>query len=159
MYQQFFKHQHSRIWRLWTGNGFPKCLQVYKGRLETGLIVAIKRAKQGSSLGRNEFKSETELLSRVHKNVISLVDFYYEQGEQTLVHEFIQNGTLKDSLLARGSAYLHELANPTIVHRDIKLLNILLDDHLIAKVTDFGLSKTMGGSENKQILTDVKGTP
>ncbi|KAJ0038414.1 hypothetical protein Pint_21923 [Pistacia integerrima] len=87
-------------------NGFPKCSQVYKGRLETGLIVAIKRAKQGSLLGRNEFKSEIELLSvsRVyHKNVVSFVDFYYEQGELTLVYEFIQNGTLKDSLLDLGA--------------------------------------------------------
>ncbi|KAJ0040758.1 hypothetical protein Pint_27248 [Pistacia integerrima] len=153
--------------------------QVYKGRLETGLIVAIKRAKQGSLQGRNEFKSEIELLSRVHhKNVVSLVGFCYEQGEQMLVYEFIQNGTLKDSLSgklgirlswiwrlrialdsARGLAYLHELANPTIIHRDIKSNNILLDDSFNAKVADFGLSKTLGGSENNQILTDVKGTP
>ncbi|XP_031251475.1 probable leucine-rich repeat receptor-like protein kinase At5g49770 [Pistacia vera] len=153
--------------------------QVYKGRLETGLIVAIKRAMQGSLQGRNEFKSEVELLSRVHhKNVVSLVGFCYEQGEQMLVYEFIQNGTLKDSLSgklgiqlswigrlrialdsARGLAYLHELANPTIIHRDIKSNNILLDDSFNAKVADFGLSKTLGGSENNEILTDVKGTP
>lgn len=54
---------------------------------------------------------------------------------------------------------MHELANPTIIHRDIKSNNILLDDHLIAKVADFGLSKTLDGSEKNQIVTDVKGTP
>lgn len=49
--------------------------------------------------GLNEFKSEIELLSRLHhRNVLSLVGFCYEQGEQMLVYEFIQNGTLKDSL-------------------------------------------------------------
>ncbi|KAJ0040284.1 hypothetical protein Pint_27224 [Pistacia integerrima] len=152
--------------------------QVYKGKLETGLEVAIKRAKQGSLQGRHEFKSEIEMLSRAHhKNIVSLVGYCYEQSEQMLVYEFIQNGTLKDSLSgksgiklswtqrlriaidsARGLAYLHDHTNPSIIHRDIKSNNILLDYHLTAKVADFGISKTLDGIENSRVTTEVKGT-
>lgn len=58
---------------------------------------------------------------------------------------------------AKGLTYLHELANPPIIHRDIKSNNILVDDHLIAKVADFGLSKLLGDSKD-YVSTQVKGT-
>ncbi|GMP63471.1 hypothetical protein CsSME_00025149 [Camellia sinensis var. sinensis] len=152
--------------------------KVYRGTLPTGQLVAIKRATQGSMQGGLEFKSELELLSRVHhKNVVSLVGYCFEQGEQVLVYEYIANGTLKESLsgksgirldwmrrlrialgAASGLQYLHELANPPIMHRDIKSNNILLDEYLNAKVSDFGLSKSLLYSENYHITTQVKGT-
>ncbi|KAL3635199.1 hypothetical protein CASFOL_019746 [Castilleja foliolosa] len=151
---------------------------VHRGTLSNGQLVAIKRAQKGSSQGAVEFKNEIELLSRVHhKNVVSLVGFCFDQGEQMLVYEYMANGSLKDSLTgkigirldwtrrlrialgaARGVHYLHELANPPIIHRDIKSNNILLDEKLNAKVADFGLSKPMGESENGHISTQVKGT-
>ncbi|CAA0840062.1 Leucine-rich repeat protein kinase family protein [Striga hermonthica] len=152
--------------------------KVYRGILSNGKLVAIKRAQQGSMQGKLEFKTEIELLSRVHhKNLVSLVGFCFEQGEQMLVYEYIANGTLRDSLSgrtgirldwmrrlkialgsARGLQYLHDLADPPIIHRDIKSNNILLDDRLNAKVADFGLSKPMGDSGRDHITTQVKGT-
>ena len=73
--------------------------QVYKGILPDGQIIAIKRAQQGSMQGGHEFKTEIELLSRVHhKNLVGLVGFCFEQGEQMLVYEFIPSGTLRESL-------------------------------------------------------------
>ncbi|GAA0186551.1 transmembrane signal receptor [Lithospermum erythrorhizon] len=152
--------------------------KVYKGTLTSGEVVAIKRAQQGSMQGAAEFRTEIELLSRIHhKNVVSLVGFCYEQGEQMLVYEFIHNGTLGESLsgksgiklgwssrlkvaldAARGLLYLHELANPPIIHRDIKSNNILLDDQLNAKVADFGLSKLLGDTGKGYVTTQVKGT-
>ncbi|XVF26399.1 hypothetical protein REPUB_Repub14bG0013000 [Reevesia pubescens] len=152
--------------------------KVYRGTLPTGELVAIKRAEQGSTQGGLEFKTEIELLSRVHhKNVVSLLGFCFEQGEQMLIYEYVPNGSLSDSLsgksgirldwtrrlkiaigAARGLAYLHELANPPIIHRDIKSTNILLDERLNAKVADFGLSKLMGDSEKGHVTTQVKGT-
>ncbi|XP_057988930.1 leucine-rich repeat receptor protein kinase HPCA1 [Hevea brasiliensis] len=151
--------------------------RVYRGILTGGKLVAIKRAQRGSLQGNVEFKTEIELLSRVHhKNLVSLVGFCYELDEQMLVYEHISNGTLKDSISgksgiqlswarrlqialdsARGLTYLHELANPPIIHRDIKSTNILLDDQLTAKVADFGLSKPLDHTEG-HVSTQVKGT-
>lgn len=68
--------------------------------IANGQIAAIKRAQQGSMQGAAEFKNEIELLSRVHhKNLVSLVGFCYEQGEQMLVYEYISNGTLRENLM------------------------------------------------------------
>ena len=73
---------------------------MYKGTLANGQIAAIKRAQQGSMQGVAEFKNEIELLSRVHhKNLVSLVGFCYEQGEQMLVYEYIPYGTLRENLM------------------------------------------------------------
>lgn len=67
--------------------------------LSSGEVVAVKRSKQGSMQGGLEFKTEIELLSRVHhKNLVGLVGFCFEQGEQMLVYEYISNGTLRESL-------------------------------------------------------------
>ncbi|XP_031094482.1 probable leucine-rich repeat receptor-like protein kinase At5g49770 [Ipomoea triloba] len=152
--------------------------KVYRGLLSTGQVVAIKRAQQGSMQGGMEFKTEIELLSRVHhKNLVGLVGFCFEQGEQMLVYEFMSNGSLRESLSgrtgiyldwkrrlrialgsARGLAYLHDLANPPIIHRDVKSTNILLDENLTAKVSDFGLSKLVSDCTKGHVSTQVKGT-
>lgn len=152
--------------------------KVYRGMLPDGLVVAIKRAQQGSMQGGLEFKTEIELLSRVHhKNLVGLVGFCFEQGEQMLVYEYMPNGTLREGLSgrsgipldwkrrlrialgsARGLAYLHDLANPPIIHRDVKSSNILLDENLTAKVADFGLSKLVSDSAKGHVSTQVKGT-
>ena len=58
----------------------------------------------------------------------------------------------------RGLTYLHEFANPPIIHMDIKSINILLDQSLNAKVSDFGISKPMADNESSHVITQVKGT-
>ncbi|KAL8232211.1 hypothetical protein R6Q57_001989 [Mikania cordata] len=151
---------------------------VYKASLPNGQLIAIKRARHGSTQGGLEFKTELELLSRVHhKNVVGLIGFCFDEGEQMLVYEYILNGTLKDSLsgrsgikldwmrrlkialeAARGLQYLHDLADPPIIHRDIKTSNILLDQRLVAKVADFGLSKPLSDANKTHVTTQVKGT-
>lgn len=95
-----------------------------------------------------------------------------------LVYEFMENGTMREWLSgkmaypldwtkrlsiavgsARGLTYLHEMANPPIIHRDIKSANILLDGNHVAKVADFGLSKLAPeGADKKIATTQVKGT-
>ncbi|XP_015697764.1 leucine-rich repeat receptor protein kinase HPCA1-like [Oryza brachyantha] len=152
--------------------------KVYRGVLPNGQLIAVKRSEQGSLQGTLEFRTEIELLSRVHhKNLVSLVGYCVDQGEQMLVYEYVPNGTLKDSLTgksgvrldwrrrlrvvlgaAKGIAYLHELADPPIVHRDIKSSNILLDTNLHTKVSDFGLSKPLNQDARGQVTTQVKGT-
>lgn len=81
---------------------------MYKGVLPDGKMVAIKRAQQGSMQGGLEFKTEIELLSRVHhKNLVGLVGFCFEQGEQMLVYEFMPNGTLRESLSGQFTVQEH----------------------------------------------------
>ncbi|KAI3509128.1 hypothetical protein L1887_24154 [Cichorium endivia] len=151
---------------------------VYRGSLPNGQLVAIKRAKHESTQGALEFKTEIELLSRVHhKNLVSLVGFCFDQGEQMLVYEYIVNGTVRDSLsgrsgmrldwtrrlrialgAAKGLQYMHDLADPPIIHRDVKTNNILLDERLVAKVADFGISISLGDANSTHVTTQVKGT-
>ncbi|PIA46146.1 hypothetical protein AQUCO_01600425v1 [Aquilegia coerulea] len=158
--------------------------KVYKGILADGTIVAVKRALEGSLQGEKEFLTEIELLSRVHhRNLVALIGYCDEEGEQMLVYEFMPYGTLRDHLsvrskeapgfamrlrIALGSAkgilYLHTEANPPIFHRDIKASNILLDSKFTAKVADFGLSRLapvpdIEGTVPGHISTVVKGTP
>nr|GLL33557.1 probable LRR receptor-like serine/threonine-protein kinase At1g06840 [Ipomoea trifida] len=158
--------------------------KVYKGILADGTVVAIKRAQEGSLQGEKEFLTEIELLSRLHhRNLVSLIGYCGEEGDQMLVYEFMSNGTLRDHLsgkskepldfamrlrIALGSAkgilYLHTEADPPIFHRDIKASNILLDTKLTAKVADFGLSRLapvpdLEGVLPAHVSTVVKGTP
>eukprot|EP00250_Pteridium_aquilinum_P021776 c25220_g1_i2 orf=850-3552(+) len=153
--------------------------KVYKGFLSSGDRVAIKRASANSLQGASEFKTEIELLSRVHhRNLVGLIGFCFEEGEQMLVYEYMPNGTLRECLSgrtglrmdwnrrvdlvlgsARGITYLHTEANPPIIHRDIKSNNILLDEKLVAKVADFGLCKlATDGDDMASQNSLVKGT-
>ncbi|XP_047337533.1 probable LRR receptor-like serine/threonine-protein kinase At1g06840 [Impatiens glandulifera] len=158
--------------------------KVYRGNLSDGTVVAIKRAQEGSLQGQKEFFTEIELLSRLHhRNLVSLLGYCDEEGEQMLVYEFMPNGTLRDHLSgkskaplgfamrlrlalnsAKGILYLHTEANPPIFHRDIKSSNILLDSRFTAKVADFGLSRLapvpdVEGFLPEHVSTVVKGTP
>ncbi|MCO5551826.1 hypothetical protein L7F22_005329 [Adiantum nelumboides] len=153
--------------------------KVYKGTLPSGEQIAIKKAQARSLQGAAEFRNEIELLSRVHhKNLVCLVGFCFE--ERMLVYEFVRNGTLHEALLghsrvtldwqrrltialgsARGLTYLHTEANPPVIHRDVKSSNILLDQNLVAKVADFGLSRLAPDDEasgDGHVSTQVKGT-
>jgi len=158
--------------------------KVYRGVLADGIVVAIKRAQQGSLQGSKEFFTEIELLSRLHhRNLVSLLGYCDEDDEQMLVYEYMPNGNLRDHLSARakvpldfpmrlrialgssrGILYLHTEADPPIYHRDIKASNILLDSKFVAKVADFGLSRLAPlpeteGSAPGHVSTVVKGTP
>ncbi|TKY47280.1 LRR receptor serine/threonine-protein kinase [Spatholobus suberectus] len=158
--------------------------KVYRGILSDGTVVAIKRAQEGSLQGEREFLTEISLLSRLHhRNLVSLIGYCDEEGEQMLVYEFMSNGTLRDHLsvtakepltfamrlkialgAAKGLTYLHTEADPPIFHRDVKASNILLDPKFSAKVADFGLSRLapvpdMEGVVPGHVSTVVKGTP
>ena len=104
-------------------------IQVYQGSLPTGQLIAIKRAKKESMQGGLEFKTEIELLSRVHhKNLVSLMGFCFEKGEQILVYEYVSNGSLKDSLSGTSIHFSPTLLRIT-VFVDTSISHVI-DNHM-----------------------------
>jgi serine/threonine protein kinase len=136
--------------------------EVYKGVLGDGTVVAVKCAKLGNTKSTDQVLNEVRVLSQVnHRSLVRLLGCCVDLEQPLMVYEFIPNGTLADHLYgpmsrsplgwrqrlaiarqtAEGIAYLHFAASPPIYHRDIKSSNILLDDRLDGKVSDFGLSR------------------
>lgn len=91
--------------------------QVYRAALPDGTLLAVKRAQKESTQGAHEFKTEIEMLSRVHhRNLVSLIGFCFEQGEQMLVYEYIPNGNLKESLTGTRPSFRNYSLDSCRIH-------------------------------------------
>ncbi|CAA6664857.1 unnamed protein product [Spirodela intermedia] len=144
---------------------------VYKGRLNDGREIAVKKLSRGSRQGTREFMNEAILLSRVqHKNVVNLYGYCAApatagadgHGEKLLVYEYVANESLDKFLFHHrrrgpGLLYLHEDAHTTIIHRDIKASNVLLDDKWAPKIADFGMARLFP-EDQTHVNTRVAGT-
>ncbi|KAJ7963102.1 putative Protein kinase [Quillaja saponaria] len=155
--------------------GFGK---VYHGTLKDDFQVAVKLLSSSSRQGSKEFQNEVKSLLRAHhKNLLSLIGYCIEGHNMALVYEYMENGNLEQHLsfdcnnvltwirrlqvaidAARGLDYLHNGCRPSIIHRDIKTSNILLDKNFQAKISDFGLSKAFETESCTHVSTDPKGT-
>ncbi|KZV15917.1 hypothetical protein F511_29089 [Dorcoceras hygrometricum] len=155
---------------------------VYKGELDDGTKIAVKRMESGviSSKALDEFQSEIAVLSKVrHRHLVSLLGYSVQGNERILVYEYMHQGALSKHLfhwkkfqleplswkrrlnialdVARGMEYLHTFAHQSFIHRDLKSSNILLGDDFRAKVSDFGLVKLAPDGE-KSVVTRLAGT-
>ncbi|KAK8603170.1 hypothetical protein V6N13_085363 [Hibiscus sabdariffa] len=151
---------------------------VYKGRLRSGYLVAIKLLGKAKANGE-DFISEVATIGRIHHvNVAKLIGFCVEGSKQALVYDFMSNGSLDRIIfaeqnktvlswqkmfdisvgVARGIEYLHQGCDMQILHFDIKPHNILLDENFVPIVSDFGLAKLYSTDDSIVSLTAARGT-
>lgn len=157
---------------------------VYKGILNDGTVVAVKKMMSFDIEDDDDFVNEAEIISKIrHRNLLPLRGFCVTSDsvngtERYLVYEFMPNGSLHDYLfdrkalnkrlswpqrksiildVANGLCYLHNGVKPAIYHRDIKATNILLDSNMKALVADFGLAKQNRDGKS-HMTTRIAGT-
>ncbi|XP_004137479.1 cysteine-rich receptor-like protein kinase 10 isoform X1 [Cucumis sativus] len=152
---------------------------VYKGLMPNGQQVAVKKLSIDSRQGVKQFSNEVKLLLRIqHRNLVILLGCCVEGPEKMLVYEYLPNRSLdyfifdkkkSPSLdwttrfhiitgIVRGLLYLHEEAPSRIIHRDIKASNILLDEKLNPKISDFGLARLFPGEDTHLNTFKIAGT-
>ncbi|KAL5760563.1 hypothetical protein ACOSQ2_019401 [Xanthoceras sorbifolium] len=126
--------------------------------------------------GEREFKTEVSVIGQTHhKNLVRLLGYCDEGEHRLLVYEYMSNGSLASFLfgisrpnwnqrvqivlgIARGLMYLHEECSTQIIHCDIKPQNILLDEYLTARISDFGLAKLLLADQTRAARTGRRGT-
>lgn len=153
---------------------------VYKAQLKDGSIVAIKKLIHMSGQGDREFTAEMETIGKIkHRNLVPLLGYCKVGEERLLVYEYMKYGSLDDVLhdkkkgiklnwsarrkiaigSARGLAFLHHNCIPHIIHRDMKSSNVLLDENLEARVSDFGMARLMSAMDTHLSVSTLAGTP
>ncbi|XP_021911933.1 putative leucine-rich repeat receptor-like protein kinase At2g19210 isoform X1 [Carica papaya] len=151
---------------------------VYHGKLDDGMQVAVKMLSSFSAQGSEQFRTEAQLLMRVHhKNLTTLVGYCHDSTNFGIVYEYMSYGNLEQYLsaeanqvlswrerlkiavdTAQGLEYLHHGCKPPIIHRDVKSANILLNEKMQAKIADFGFSKFFPVESGSHLLTSIVGT-
>ncbi|TYI02130.1 hypothetical protein ES332_A11G249500v1 [Gossypium tomentosum] len=154
---------------------------VYKAQLKDKSIVAIKKLIHISGQGDREFTAEMETIGKIkHRNLVPLLGYCKVGEERLLVYEYMRYGSLEDVLhdqkksgiklnwaarrkiaigAARGLAFLHHNCTPHIIHRDMKSSNVLLDENLEARISDFGMARLVSAMDTHLSVSTLAGTP
>nr|WHT50414.1 MDIS1-interacting receptor-like kinase 2 [Cichorium endivia]WHT50415.1 MDIS1-interacting receptor-like kinase 2 [Cichorium endivia]WHT50416.1 MDIS1-interacting receptor-like kinase 2 [Cichorium endivia] len=157
--------------------GEGRCGKVYKAKLTSNEIVAVKRIHSSLDVvDRNSFLQEVKTLTQIrHRNIVKLYGYCSNSRHSFLVYEYLAGGSLLEELrkeaaktlgwakrvniikgVAHALSYMHHDCSPPIVHRDISSKNILLDLESEACVSDFGTSKILDPNTSNE--TALAGT-
>ncbi|XP_022643034.1 G-type lectin S-receptor-like serine/threonine-protein kinase At4g27290 isoform X2 [Vigna radiata var. radiata] len=152
---------------------------VYRGKLANGQEIAVKRLSKTSKQGISEFMNEVGLVAKLqHRNLVSVLGGCTQREERMLIYEYMPNSSLDHFIfdpiqgkflnwrkryeivigIARGLLYLHQDSKLTIIHRDLKTSNILLDSQLNPKISDFGVARIVEGDHSSITTEEIAGT-
>ncbi|XP_073149388.1 G-type lectin S-receptor-like serine/threonine-protein kinase At4g03230 [Henckelia pumila] len=152
---------------------------VYKGKFPGGQEMEVKRLSICSGQGVKELQNEVVLISKLqHRNLVRLLGYSLNKHEKILLYEYMPNRSLDAFIfdeenrllldskkrfeiilgIARGLLYLHQDSRLRVIHKDLKTSNILCNENMNPKISDFGLARIVEGTGAEASTNNVVGT-
>lgn len=180
-----YKVGNLQVQGLGIKNRIHNLMQICQGDILNGVLIAVKRLNSKPTRKRNgqgvdEFMNEVSLIAKLqHRNLVRLLGCCIQQEERILIYEFMKNRSLDGFIfggsetravldwkkrveiiigIARGLLYLHQDSRLNVIHRDLKAGNVLLDEQMNPKISDFGTARIFEGEQSEVNTERVIGT-